>query len=180
MKMLARKISRAKWEPRDYLAEGEIPADAISGCLRTSDDTLSWWRCKGHREDVAEVALALTAAPKIEKFDKIDVVVLPEEVVTDAGLSVETFAGDTLVRELQARHVNLPKLDVDRLVDVAKILAPRIRDGKDGKDVFAFTKKQLMRLVTTAINDKRLDPAELSEKLREKLHKLTADSVRPD
>ncbi len=177
MKMLARKISRAKWEPRDYLAEGEIPADAISGCLRTSDDTLSWWRCKGHREDVAEVALALTAAPKIEKFDKIDVVVLPEEVVTDAGFSVETFAGDTLVRELQARHVNLPKLDVDRLVEVAKILAPRIRDDDE---VFQFTKGQLVKLVTAAIHDKRLDIDELSEKLQEKLHKSTADSVRPD
>lgn len=166
--MLARKISRAKWQQKKYLAETEIRADAISGCLRTTDDTLSWWRCADDEEDLAEVALALTAGPKIDKFDKIDVVMLPEAVLADAGLERKSTEGETLVEDLRSRHVNLVNLDVERLARVARILHPLIRS--DGK-VFPFTKRRLMTLVTTAIHDKRLDANDLNDKLREKLAK---------
>ncbi len=164
--MLARKISRAKWKRRDYLGENEIPADAITGCLRTSDDALSWWRCSSEEQDVAEVALALAAGPKIDRFDKIDVVVLPEAVLDNAGLAAESTEGETVVEDLRLRHVDLVRLDVERLATLAKILAPRIRSGDE---VVQFTKAQLMALVNTAIYDKRLDANDLSDKLRERL-----------
>lgn len=166
MKMLARKISRAKWEHRDYLAETEIRADAISGCLRTTDDKLSWWRCADDEEDVAEVALALAVGPKSDMFDKIDLVVLPEAVLANAGLAYESGEGETAVMDLRSRHVDLVKLDVERLAMVAKILGPRIRSNDK---VHQFTRRQLMTLVKTAIHDRRLDPGNLNEKLREKL-----------
>ena len=63
MNMLARKISRAKWAPKEYLAPSEIRADAIGGCLRTTGDRLSWWRCKDDEEDVAEVASYISPVP---------------------------------------------------------------------------------------------------------------------
>ncbi len=168
MNMLARKISRAKWQHRDYLAETEIRADAISGCLRTTDDTLSWWRCTDDDKEVAEVALALAVAPRMEKFDKIDVVALPEATLTEAGLACQPAEGETPVKDLRSRHVNLVKLDVERLAKVARILGPRIRSGDK---VFSFTKAELMTLVTAAIHDKRLDANDLNEKLREELAK---------
>jgi hypothetical protein len=171
--MLARKISRAKWQHRHYLAENEIRADAISGCLRTTDDTLSWWRCSTDEQDVAEVALALAVGPRMEKFDKIDVVVLPETDLAAAGLASESTDGDTPIKELRSRHVDLVKLDVERLAKVARILGPLIRSGDK---VVQFTKAQLMTLVRTAIQDRRLDPDDLSVKLRDKLAKSTGGS----
>ncbi len=168
MNMLARKISRAKWQQKEYLAEGEIRADAISGCLRTTDDTLSWWRCSDDEKDIDEVALALAVGPMIERFDKIDVVVLPEAILADAGLARQSTEGGTPVKDLQHRHVDLVRLDIERLGRVARILDPRIRS--DDK-VVQFTKARLMALVDTAIHDKRLDANDLSEKLREKLAK---------
>ena len=42
---LARKVSLAKWSKKDELAEGEIPADAVTADLRTQDNKLSFWRC---------------------------------------------------------------------------------------------------------------------------------------
>ena len=165
--MLARKISRAKWQQKEYLAETEIRADAISGgCLRTKDDKLSWWRCTDDEEDVAKVALALAVGPKIDRFDTIDVVVLPEAVLTEAGLASESTEGETPVKDLRSRHVDLVRLDVERLANVARILAPRIRSGDK---VVRFTEAQLMTLVTTAIDDKRLDKDDLNDKLRKKL-----------
>ena len=166
MNMLARKISRAKWQQKEYLAETEIRADAISGCLRTTDDTLSWWRCTDDEKDVDEVALALAAGPKFNRFDTIDVVVLPEAVLTNAGLASESTEGETAVKDLRSHHVDLVRLDVERLAKVARILGPRIRSGDK---VVRFTTAQLRTLVTTAIRDKRLDADDLSEKLREKL-----------
>ncbi len=164
--MLARKISRAKWHHREYLAKTEIRADAISGCLRTTDDKLSWWRCTDDEKGVAEVALALAVGPRMEKFEKIDVVVLPELTLTEAGLASEPTEGDTPVKDLRSRHVDLVGLDVERLAQVARILGPRIRSSDK---VVQFTKAGLMDLVTAAIHDKRLDANDLNEKLRAKL-----------
>lgn len=169
MTMLARKISRAKWEPIEYLAENEIRADAISGgCLRTSGDTLSWWRCTGDERDVAEVALAIVAGPNIEKFQKFDVVVLPAAILAQAGLVFESKDGETAVRDLRSRHLDLVKLDVERLSLVAKVLARRIRSNGG---VVLFSRAKLIRLVEEAIQAGRLDPNALTEKLRGKLAK---------
>lgn len=169
--MLARKISRAKWEPIGYLAENEIRADAISGgCLRTSGDTLSWWRCSGDEDDVAEVALALATGPNKTNFDKIDVVVLPEEELAAASLTTKPEAGDTPIKDLKARHVNVVRLDVERLAMIARILAPRIRTGEN---VFTFTRGKLKTIVSTAIKAERLNRNDLDEKLQEELDKST-------
>ena len=164
--MLARKISRAKWEPKEYLAADEIRADVISGCLRTTGDTLSWWRCTDDEEDVAEVALALAAGPKFERFDTIYVVRLPEAVFANAGLASESTDGETAVKDLRPRHMDLVSLDVERLAMVARILGPLIRSGDK---VVRFTKAQLMTIVTTAIHEERLDENDLTQELQEKL-----------
>ncbi len=164
--MLARKISRAKWAPKKYLAPSEIRADAIGGCLRTTGDRLSWWRCKDDEEDVAEVALALAAGPKFDRFDTIYVVRLPEAVFANAGLASESTEGETAVKDLQSRHMDLFSLDVERLAKIARILGPLIRSGDK---VVRFTKAQLMTLVTTAIHEERLDENDLTQELQEKL-----------
>ena len=166
--MLARKISRAKWDAAEYLAEVEIRADAVTGCLRTSNDSLSWWHCEGDEQDVEEVALALATGPKTTKFEKIDVVVLPETDLLADGLASEPTEGDTPIKELRSRHVNVVKLDLERLAKIARILAPRIRSNDS---VFHYTKVDLMTLVRKAINNKRLNVDDLNPKLRKELNK---------
>jgi hypothetical protein len=171
--MLARKISRAKWERKEYLAENEIRADVMGGCLRTLDDTLSWWRCTDDTRDVAEVALAMATGKQVDRFDTIHVVRLPEVVLANAGLESEATEGCTTVKDLQSRHVDLVRLDVERVARVARILAPVIRSSDK---VVRFTKADLETLVATAIRDKRLDASDLSDGLRAKLQKTN----RPD
>lgn len=166
--MLARKISRAKWDPAEYLEEDEIRADAVTGCLRTSNDSLSWWYCEGDKQDVEEVALALATGPKFKRFEKIDLVVLPEADLLAHGVAAESTEGDTPIKELRSRHVNVVGLDLERLAKIARILAPRIRSNNS---VFRFTKARLMTLVRTAIQDKRLDLDDLNKKLRDELNK---------
>ena len=46
MPVLARKIARAKWEPKPELGNDEIAADAVTADLKTTGNTLSFWRCE--------------------------------------------------------------------------------------------------------------------------------------
>ena len=81
---LARKVSLAKWSKKDELAEGEIPADAVTADLRTQDNKLSFWRCgNGEGIEVNEAVLALAAAGT--RVDKIDVVWLAVDELRSDG-----------------------------------------------------------------------------------------------
>ena len=40
MPYLVRKVTRAKWDRRDGLAENEIPADAVTSDLRTTNNLM--------------------------------------------------------------------------------------------------------------------------------------------
>lgn len=164
--MLAHKVKRAKWEPKKYVAENEISADALTGCFRTSDNTLSCWYCSNERDDVAEIALALSVEITKEKFDTFDVALLPQEDLVTAGLATEETPGKTLVQDLQSRHVDVIHLDAERLTRIAKLFAPRIRNGNF---IYRFSAGQIKGLVLAAIRNERLDPSDLHEKLQEKL-----------
>ena len=51
MKSLARKISRAKWEAVEAFGPHAIGADAVTPCLRTTDNALSLWECDVDADD---------------------------------------------------------------------------------------------------------------------------------
>jgi hypothetical protein len=72
-----RKISRAKWQ-KGY-EEGSIPsdanADAITGCTRTSDNTLSLWKVDNEGQ-IDEAILALSTS--FQRLDGIDVLLIDD------------------------------------------------------------------------------------------------------
>ena len=81
---LARKISRAKWDPKDDLADGEIAADAVTADLRTNGNRLSLWRCgDGTPEEIDDVVLALIAS--YDRVGVCDVAWIAEEELTAVG-----------------------------------------------------------------------------------------------
>lgn len=74
---LARKIARAKWTSNgnssNRVTAAGIAADAVTGDLRTQDNTLSFWTCpSGTDDDVEEAALAIAAT--WERLGKLDLV----------------------------------------------------------------------------------------------------------
>ncbi len=91
---------------------------------------------------------------------------LPESILAEAGSAFRDTEGETAVKDLRSRYVDLVGLDVERLTNVARILDCRIRSGDK---VVQFTQAQLMTLVTTAIAAQRLDANDLNETLRKKL-----------
>lgn len=165
MNMISRKISRAKWDPQEYLQPNDIGADAISSSLRTTGNTLSFWRCEKDEADIKEVALALVC--NMDHFDKIDIVVIPIVDIEHLNIEMLDTLGNTPVDSISKRHVDLVRLNVERLSLIAKALAPRIRS--DDGFVFTFTEGQLKMLVRTAIVNERVKLQDLKENIRKKI-----------
>ena len=158
---LARKVSRAKWEPCEYITQGGIRADAITGCLRTKDDTLSLWQCQNIEDDITEVVLALSTA--MERLDTINIVLLDRENLGSNGVSLQETPGNTPVAELCSRHIDIVNLDMSRLCIVANHVASKIRNNAD---CYTFTKTQIRKLLCKAIQEQRLKIDDLKNKLK--------------
>ncbi|MCH7591377.1 MAG: hypothetical protein IH989_01165 [Planctomycetes bacterium] len=172
MNMLARKITRSKWARKAYVVGEAIRADAITQCLKTTDDALSLWRCSGDERDVDNVFLALALGPMNERFETMDVVVFSEGELADAEIVSQPNDGDTAVQDLKARHLNAVQLDLEKLGRIAKTINSRIRDC----EVIRRTTRQIESLVRDADAIGRVRRDELHEKLRLKLESDGADS----
>lgn len=171
MSLLARKISRAKWEAGEDLGQDEIPADAVSADLRTTGNTLSFWTCPSDGEsDLRKAVLALAAAA--ERVDRMDLAWIEEPVVRHHEILAAFTRGRTPVESLQEHHVDLVRLDVKRLGKVAELLADAIRRGNHRR----MTRKQVLSIVTEAVRDDLVPLKDLQCGVREEVQKALNDS----
>lgn len=165
MSVFVRKISRAKW-PDDSIAgninNGDISADAITACLRTAANTLSVWSIPSE-EHLEDAVLAILAAG--EKIETIDVAQLSPERLHASGIEYRQSAGETKVLELVKSHFDLVCLTYGKLGIVAQQVLDSIVDGK----VQRFTIGRLKEILRRAIEEGRLSPDELSEKMKKAL-----------
>ncbi|HXD92952.1 MAG TPA: hypothetical protein VNX01_07035, partial [Bacteroidia bacterium] len=80
MAFYVRKISRSKWEKG---SQSDPDADAITGCTRTSQNTLSLWLVENDFDvEVDKAFLALACS--MERADGFEVLLLEEQSVNEA------------------------------------------------------------------------------------------------
>ena len=157
---LARKITRAKWVSAD-LDSGEIPANAVTADLRTRNNTLSFWQCgDGTEDELNEAVLALAAAG--QRVDNIDIVWLSYDELRADGQRLDITEGLTPVAELVERHVDLSFLDYVRLGKVADRVAAALQQGRHRR----VTRPRVIKILASAVQQRRLDPSDLQEKVR--------------
>ena len=174
MGWLARKVSRAKWEPKpEELGPNAIQADAVTSDLRTQGNSLSFWQCldPNNEDELREVALALAGAS--ERVDKIDIAWIKEDFLRKKGFSIERTEGKTQVVDLRNKHVDLIKLDLQKICSLAKCLCKSIR--KEG-NFRRFTKGEVLQILREAAQEGRLYVDALPEKIRAELKNLTPAS----
>jgi hypothetical protein len=160
MSFLVRKITRAKWDVSDEV--GPINADAITQCLKTKDNTLSFWRIDSE-ENVSEGVLAIVASN--ENLDKIDVVVLDEALLESKSIFIDATPGRTACVDLVDSHRDLAKLNVLNLAVVSDAIAEQIRNGNAKR----YTLTKLRALIIEAIDAGRIDVESLSEGVKRKV-----------
>ena len=158
---LARVIKRSKWVPKDGLAEGEIPADAVTAHLRTLDNKISLWRSNTDScSDVKETALAIAAGR--HAVDKLEIVLLDYDDLQTDGQHLIDVDGRTPVEDLKTLHVDVSKLDLIRLGKIAT----RVADALEAGRYRSFTRLQVKELVADAVERDRIRLGDLERKLR--------------
>lgn len=166
MKYVARKISPAKWRSKADMETEDISADAVTGCLRTSRNTLSVWQCTLDEADVAEVILALGS--EMERLDTINVVLIEKSSLEEEGLALEATLGKTPVEDLRSRHMDIVNLNMTKLCFLAREIAPKVRNNSD---CYRFKATRVRQLIVEAIQNGRLELDSLKEKVRVEVEK---------
>lgn len=169
MSVLSRKFSRAKWESADGQQPEEIAADTITADLRTTENTLSFWRCASPtEEELRKTVLALAAAA--DRLDKIDIVWITESDVRAKGLHIQDSPGQTPVVSLRDRHADVASLNLGRLTAVASLIAHAVANQQHKR----LTKREVIKIVAAAVREQILKIDDLSEEIRKEIQKETA------
>lgn len=160
--MLARKISLAKWKNPEWGAE--IPADAVTGDLRTSGNALSFWTIgTPTRGELEQVVLAL--ASTADRIDKIDLTWVDRDTLASEGIDLEATPGETPVEALRGRHVDLARLDLGRLGRVATLVSQAVAGNQHQR----WTKNEVLRILVAAARRQDFDPAKLTRAVQEEV-----------
>jgi hypothetical protein len=165
---LARKIQISRWERKSYSKDdADVRADSLTGrCLKTDNEELSVWACENRKDDVAEIALALTADPqKTSRLERVVIVLLNREQLTHEGFVFKPEHGTSLVADLNSRHVNISELDLYKLVRIAAEITLKVRNNLL---FYQFTAKEIRSLVMRAVSDGRIEESALPENLKPK------------
>ena len=159
MKLLVRKIEKAKWMQNDVLNGAQPSADAVTGSLRTQKNTLSVWQI----ETSGELEDAVTAfVCQGQHLDTIDVVIFEESALSERHLKFQNKLADTPLKSFKDRHYDVCELDYDSLGQFSEVIVDSLRSEKTMK---RFTHSQLKELVKRAVADGKVVLEDLNEKI---------------
>lgn len=100
MKLL-RKITHSKWREWDEASIDNIPADALTVCMRTKGNTLSFWRVDDENQNKALLALL----GSLQQIESIDVVYVDSAALE--GVELISTPGETAFKDLADLHVDV-------------------------------------------------------------------------
>lgn len=165
MKRFVRKIERGKWTEKkvwmknDTLNGGSPSADAVTGSLRTQNNTLSVWQI----ETFGELEDAVTAfVCQGQRLDTIDVVIFEESALSERHLKFQKEPADTPLKSFNDRHYDVCELDYHSLGQFSEVIVDSLRSKETTK---RFTKAKLKELVKRAVADGKVALEDLNEKI---------------
>lgn len=171
MPYLVRKITRAKWEPGTELASDKIPADAVTADLRTNCNTLSFWLIETPDNDNEIRMIALALATGADRIDRMDLTWIDKDSFRAREISIQSNPGRTPIKSMQSNHVDVVKLDLDRLCMVATCMAEALTRDQHRR----FTRKEITQIIAEALHKNLVSIEDLSPKVKEEIDKKLAN-----
>ena len=107
--------------------------------------------------------MAIAAAGN--RIDKLEVIWLPDKRLRTDGLALESTKGETPLKGFAERHVDVCRLDYNRLGKVATVVVEAI----DNSRYRIFTKAKVRELLSRAVEQGRIDLDGLKAKVREEV-----------
>jgi len=158
MALFVRKIETQKWIQNDILNGEDISADAITGCLRTKNNTLSFWYIESD-EQIHDAVLAIVSG--FEKAETIDVVTIEPELFNQNDLTCLSTEGLTPYEKFKNKHYDLTDLTYPKLGVVAKIIVECIRQDRNKK----IPRKEIKEMILASLKNGEINKEKLNEKL---------------
>jgi hypothetical protein len=162
MSLLVKKVEKGKWLQNDIVRGEDISADAITNCMKTTENTLSMWRIN-EEVQIDEAVLAIVSAQ--DHLDAIDVVWVKLNQLEEYEISMRDAPGRTPIADLVDSHVNIVNLTYRSLGKVAYCIVECFSDN----NVRRYTRATLKRLLQKAIESGRLEVKRIAPSLAEKL-----------
>lgn len=158
MAYYVRRIARAKWTLLDQNSDHKIDnyrADTIANDMRTSGDTLSFWKADSLEAESFAPIIVINSLSG-DNIKTIDLLCIPEELL--AEFNMEQADGDTIVYEYKGLHYNLVSLTVKRLVDFARDIVLHILSLADAHPEYVkrYTEKQQLELIDRWLLDGKI------------------------
>ena len=170
MAYYVRKIARSKWQ-ETHLSSNEaqareevkrVKADAITNCIKTSDNKLSLWRVDDKKDSIDDIVPLIIG---FERPDTCDVVYISEEVFSEEQITLEQSSDDanTPIEELKQYHYNAIVKDYEGLWKFAKVVLKSLDNHK------RFKGREVKTKLKDMLNNHEIEREMISEKLYEKL-----------
>lgn len=165
MAFYIRKISPAKWPQKgERISAEEIRADAVTGDLRTTEDTISLWRINS-MEELNQAILALASGA--DRAVTYNVLAIPEEGLKKYGLILEASRGNTPAEVLADTHRDIVNVTYGSLGKLAQLIMETI----NADALYTVTKKKVKLLLAEAYRDGTINREKLKEGMRAELEK---------
>ena len=160
MAFYVRKISRSKWEKG---SPSDPDADAITGCTRTTNNTLSLWKIEDNSQSEIEKAI-LAFSSTMERPDGIEIVVIEDKNV-DGIFTVENTIMNIPYSKMNSSHFDITGIKYTTLKSVAELILNAIGNGSFHK----ITRARILELLKNAIIKGEIKKSDLNNKLQEHL-----------
>lgn len=173
MAYLVRKFHRPKWELNKTLPKqvGDLSADALTSCLRTSGNTLSVWKTDDPDPESFEDVLAAIFSG-LDRPDRAFFVLLKESCIQRIqGVTIEESAGETPAsKDINSKHRDIFNLNHSAITSVADIILGELRKGEEAL-VLRYNEKQAIDIVKKFVEKGDIDISQLSHRWVSKLDK---------
>lgn len=171
MAFYIRKISPAKWPQKgEATAICDIRADAITGDIRTTGDTISLWRIDT-LEELNQAVLALASGG--DKVVTYNVLTIPEETLLKYGFTLAKTDGNTPVEGLVKTHRDVVGVNYGSLGKFAQLIIETINADK----LCTVTKKQVKSLIIKAYKNGEINWEKLKERMREEIEEALKKEI---
>jgi hypothetical protein len=164
MSYLVRKIAPAKWSSAQSLEA--LSADALTADLRTTNNTLSLWEIDSE-DELDNAVLARAMSKKAKKIEKMDLVLIPKEIIPTEQLSIRASPGDTFAEGLSNTHREIVDLKYPSLGLFAQIIIELLSNNA----LTTISKAKVENIVKAAYNDKTIDISCLPEDMQRTIKK---------
>jgi len=129
MSYLLRMFSSSKWLPCLELDQASYEADAVTGCTRTSKNTLSVWHTNSDDFESEHNKKLITAlALSMTKAQTFDVVLLDPANITNKGIEIVASKGQSLLDSINTDHRDLSAINLNKLGLVGDEILMHLRE----------------------------------------------------